>query len=144
METSPIFDVINQLLITLIVAATPILVGMAVAALNQLREKLKAQAGEHLFAQVSAIVAAAVAAAEQVGLAGEIRASGAEKKAYATKAAQDWLNAKGIQLDAADLSARIEAAVWQEINAPGMVPGGDTPPAPDGLSARLKHAPVNN
>lgn len=144
METNALWVVLNQVLIAAITAATPVLVAMVVLALNQLRAKLQAQAGEHRWAQVSAIVAAAVAAAQQAGLSDELKGFVIDKKAYATAAAQKWLDEKGIKLDAADLSARIEAAVFQEIKLPLMVAGGDTPPVPDGLSARLKHAPVNN
>lgn len=118
MENNPLWVVLNQVLIAVITASTPIVVAMVVLALNQLRAKLQAQAGEHRWQQVSAIVAAAVAAAEQTGLSGEIRKSGVEKKAFAVAAAQKWLDEKGIQLDVADLSARIETAVYQEINLP--------------------------
>lgn len=140
MEPNSLWGILNQVLIAVITAATPVVVAMVVLALNQLRVKLQAQAGEHLWAQVSTIVAAAVAAAEQSGLSGEIRQSGLEKKRYALVAAQKWLDEKGIKLDAADLEARIEAAVYQEINLPLMVPGGDQPPM--GLAAKNKAAPI--
>jgi len=53
----------------------------------------------------------AVAVAEQTGLA----KTGEEKKAEAIRVAQTYLDAYGIKIDAAQVSAAIEAAVYNEL-----------------------------
>lgn len=59
----------------------------------------------------------AVLAAEQAG-AGELTK---DKKTYAITFAMEWLKARGITLDLELISGAIEAAVYEELNAPRIL-----------------------
>lgn len=98
-----LWEVVNEALITLVVA----LIGLLVWYLRQwLQQKLSADQMQ----MVNLVVATAVRAAEQYGGDAE------EKKRFAIGAAGTWLSARNIHLDLNDLDAAIEAAVFSELN----------------------------
>lgn len=103
-------------------ALLKIVVPAAVAALVVLtRRWVNANVDARKLEQAKEIVKAAVLAAEQNGLAGEIRASGGAKKAQALDAASRWLRAAGINLDVHQLDTLIESLVLEELNRPPMI-----------------------
>jgi hypothetical protein len=70
--------------------------------------------GERRYDQIVSIVTQAVVAAEQTGLIGDIKKTGAEKKEAAIRFAQAELDAQGIKVDLTRLDGLIEAAVFTQ------------------------------
>lgn len=74
--------------------------------------------------QITSLVNMAVQAAQQTGLLDEVLKDGAAKKAYALQVLQDSLKARGLGKFAEyipELSARIEAAINQQVHYPPVV-----------------------
>ena len=88
------------------------LAGLAIVWINKKIALAKAQLSDEQEWVINQAINAAVLAAEQMNLKGEIQ----DKKAYALGIAQTWLASKGITLDLVTLEARIEAAVMAQFN----------------------------
>lgn len=117
---------LSNLAQALLILAIPILVVALFQWLRQkgaeLRSKLTAQQQQF----IDLAIGIAVRAAEQAGLANQL-SGGAAKKAYALKAAQDYLNRLGIRLDVAALTTLLEAEVHKQFsNAAPLVDNAAT------------------
>lgn len=113
-----------------LLAVLGLVVPVAVAAVATVgRQWLLAKVGETRLAQAQEIVRAAVLAAEQNGLASEIRATGGAKKEYAIRQVQAWLDQAGIQLDFRAIDALIESTVLEEFNRGRALAGHAPAPA---------------
>ena len=103
-------ELLSKVLQAILEAALPILVSaLAVWVIGKAREIFKKLRDKNpeLYEILRAVCERAVTAAEQVYREGR----GAEKKAYAIKVVEDYLAAKGINLDLNVIEAYIEAAV---------------------------------
>jgi LL-H family phage holin len=80
----------------------------------------------------------AVAVAEQTGIA----KTGEEKKAEAIRVAQTYLDAYGIKIDAAQVAAAIEAAVFTELTKLEPAPDVITDAAVDALASVEEDEPA--
>jgi len=89
------------------------LAGVLIAWINKLVAEVKIKLGEDWQWAIHSAVTAAVMAAEQVNLKGEL----VDKKEYAMVFAENWLSERGIKVSLAVLDAKIEAAVWDVINS---------------------------
>lgn len=139
-----------QFLQSIIEIAVPILTTAAIALLYQaarfVRSKLKAEQ----LAQIDALVAVAVKAAEQSGLIGAISNVAADKKAWAIQEAQRLLNERGLKgISVATLDSMIEAQIRDGVHKgaglaiavklpPDASPDADTQPFPP-MSGSLPH-----
>jgi hypothetical protein len=85
---------------------------LAVAKIKQVVANIKAKLSEEMAWALDEAVIAAVNAAEQANLAGYV----ADKKEYAIDVAQEWLEFRGFKIDLSVIVARVEAAVWTELN----------------------------
>jgi len=85
---------------------------LAVAKIKQVVANIKSKLSEEMAWALDEAVVAAVNAAEQANLAGFIT----DKKEYAIDVAQEWLEFRGFKIDLAVIVAKIEAAVWTELN----------------------------
>ncbi len=95
----------------------PVLAQAAVRWLNAHQSKLEAEAQVVTAAMQAGVdvqpyFELAVRAAEQYLKS----ADGQAKKAWVINLAQVWLASRGIQLPLAEIEARVEAAVWTELN----------------------------
>lgn len=97
--------------VVLPVLATAI-AGLVIAWINKVVAEVKIRLGEDWQWALEAAVEAAVMAAEQVNLHGEL----VDKKEYALTFAENWLSERGVKVSLAVLDAKIEAAVWEVIN----------------------------
>jgi hypothetical protein len=121
MEFSPEFwEIIMLTLEVLISVLLPVVLGVAVVEGRKIslavQERIRGEIGEQQYAMMSAVVADAVAAAEQYGLSEKIKNLGESKKEFAMAYAQRELNEAGINIDLNRLDASIEAAVNQTFN----------------------------
>jgi hypothetical protein len=67
-------------------------------------------------AQIEAVVGVGIRMAEQIGMREDVQAAGAEKRDMAFAYINDKLRRMGIQLEAEDIYAQIEAQVLDEFN----------------------------
>jgi len=107
-------NVLQEFAFNLAIAILPVIAGFVVAALNALTKKWLADlenAKPKLYWFIDNAVELAVRAAEQSHLAGFID----DKKAYAVKIAQDYLDAEGWEeIDVSLLEAAVEAEVLKQ------------------------------
>jgi hypothetical protein len=127
MPTSAINDFLTLVAQALLVIALPIVVYFLFQWLRQrsaeIRSRLSAQQ-QHF---IDSAINIAVRAAEQAGLAQQLAGGGQAKKAYAVKAAQDYLNRIGVKLDVPMLATLIEAEVHKQFsNAAPVVDNAQT------------------
>lgn len=119
-------EALNQLLTSIVTSPEfagfmiTVLVAVATFVGKALRDVLVHNLSAKQLEMLMTIAQNAVKVAEQTGLG----KTGEEKKAEAVKVAQTYLDAYGIKVDAAQLEAAIEAAVFSEIApvAPVVVP----------------------
>ena len=109
-------DALSLLAQTLLIIALPIVIAFLFQWVRQrsaeIRSRLTAQQQQFIDAAVSF----AVRAAEQSGLKQQLAGGGQGKKAFAIKAAQDYLGQLGVKMDVNLLSTMIEAEVHQQFS----------------------------
>ncbi len=109
-------DALGLLAQTLLIIALPIVIAFLYQWVRQrsaeIRSRLTAQQQQFIDAAVSF----AVRAAEQSGLKQQLAGGGQGKKAFAIKAAQDYLGQLGVKMDVNLLSTMIEAEVHQQFS----------------------------
>lgn len=114
-------EFIVDLLVALVTVATPFILAQLTLLLRRWQQFYSAKVSVEQDYLIRSIVALAVKSAEQSGLAGLIVDEAANKKQWALLQAQNWLANQGIVLDANDISARIEAAINDEVQkGPGF------------------------
>lgn len=109
----------------LIIIAIPILVAAAASWLWQKANEIKGKLSSQQLATLQNVASIAVKAAEQAGLSKQL--ASAEKKDYAIKVAQDYLNSIGVKVDVKAIASSLEAEVLKQFNTP--TPVVDTPEA---------------
>ena len=107
---------------------TPILIAAVIGAVGVGIQWLRAKVGDARWAQVEQAVQYAVFAAEQAGLTNELMRAGGAKKALALDLAQQFLKARGVNIDLERLSALIEAEVAQSLNWSRIIKSRDGEP----------------
>jgi hypothetical protein len=88
------------------------LTGLVIAWITKVVNEIKAKINDEAEWAINQAVNAAIYAAEQQNLVGNIQ----DKKSFALDIATEWLAQKGIKIDLAKLDVLIEAAVMQEFN----------------------------
>lgn len=110
-----VMEFLSKLAEGILLAFVPLFVSMATAwimAKVKMAWATYKEANANYSWLLESIAAIAVKAAEQSNLAGLVT----NKKEYAVKVAQQWLEDKGFSVDVAIIEAAIEAAVFEEIN----------------------------
>ncbi len=108
MDWSPI---LQKSLETVIELLLPVLLGYAVVWVNAQIKAAKAKMSNDQLTLVQNLIKSFVLAAEQSGLAGQLRNIGSEKKAFVLQLIKNELEARHIEIDVDTLDAMIEAAV---------------------------------
>lgn len=96
---------------TMIVIVLPILLTSLVKWINAQISSARAQMSREQLVLVETLIKQFVRAAEQSGLTGQLKAAGAEKKAFVIALISAELAERGIDLNLETLDAMIEAAV---------------------------------
>jgi len=112
MDTNPLLNSVLQAVVPPLVVA---LVGFVLRYLWVKIDSIRSQIGASKWSGILDVVSAAVAAAEQSGLAGLIVSEGKAKKAFAIETAQKFLLERGINIDLNTLDRLIEAAVLNDL-----------------------------
>ncbi len=110
----------------LLIISLPILIAAAAFWLRQKANEIKARLSAEQLATLQNVAGIAVKAAEQAGLSKQL-ASGSEKREYALKVAQDYLNTIGVKVDVKAVTSLIESEVLKQFNSP--TPIVDSPEA---------------
>ncbi len=109
-------DFLSLLAQGLLIIAIPVVIAFLFQWLRHKESELRA----HLTAQqqqfIDGAVSLAVRAAEQAGLSNQLAGGGQAKKAYAIKAAQDYLDRLGIKLDVNLLATLLESEVNKQFS----------------------------
>jgi LL-H family phage holin len=142
MDTN-IMDILAKAFGDFLIVVLPVLASaLAAVAVNYFRlleQRIKNEKPD-VYKILDIIVRQAVSAAEQLGLNGEI----ADKKAYAIKYVQDMLNAYGFdEIDVALIDAKIEAAVFDELNKTQLVTTTTTTTGDTGSRKSLASSETN-
>ena len=111
MEQKILSSLLQVLLETIIVIVLPILLTSLVTWINSQIKNTRAQMSKEQLFLVETLIKQFVRAAEQSGLTGQIKAAGAEKKAFVLALVKAELAERGITLNLDTLDAMIEAAV---------------------------------
>ncbi len=98
----------------LLIIAIPIVIAFLFQWLRQRGQEWRARLTVQQQQFIDSAIGMAVRAAEQSGLAGQLAGGGAAKKAYAIKAAQEYLNRLGVQVEVSGLANLVEAEVNQQ------------------------------
>jgi len=115
------WDVISKALQVLLEATLPVVAAMAAAWLNGKYQELRARQTEQNLYLLDSFIRTAVYAAEQLKLGGMAD----EKLDYVTELVQGYIDRTKLDISAAELRARIEAAVIQNFpKLPAPVVGG--------------------
>jgi LL-H family phage holin len=96
---------------TIITIVLPIVLVRLVSWINAQISATRSQMDRHELELVETLIKQFVRAAEQSGLTGQVKAAGAEKKAFVIALIHQELEARGIELNLETLDAMIEAAV---------------------------------
>jgi ribosome-binding ATPase YchF (GTP1/OBG family) len=112
---SQLTQVLLQVVITVVV---PVLAAFAAAWIRMQTQsiQLKMNTEQRMFTE--ALIRSAVAAAEQYDLAGLVKRSGQEKKAWVVAQVQQTLDSAGIHWDAQQLADLVEASILTGAKAP--------------------------
>jgi LL-H family phage holin len=111
MENELLSTLLQVLLETIITVALPIVLTHLVLWINSQIKNTRAQMSKEQLALTEMLVKQFVRAAEQSGLSGQIKAAGAEKKAYVLALIRAELEERQISINLEVLDAMIEAAV---------------------------------
>ena len=115
MEGSPLTNFLAILAQGLLIIALPIVIAAAVQWFRKTTAELKTKVSEDQLSVIEAGVRLAVRAAEQAGLSGQLL-GGAEKKDYAIRAVQNYLDRMNVPLNVEEISTLIEAEVNSQFN----------------------------
>jgi LL-H family phage holin len=96
---------------TIITIVLPIVLVRMVAWINAQISATRSQMDKHELELVETLIKQFVRAAEQSGLTGQVKAAGAEKKAFVIALLRHELEERGIELNLETIDAMIEAAV---------------------------------
>lgn len=118
MELQPITDAIVTACVAVITACGAVLAAYATRVLKRKLSEIEARLDGEQRLLVRELAQMAVNAAEQLGLSEQIE----DKKKYAVEYVEGALASRGVYLDAGQIVAEIEAAVWVEINRPDETP----------------------
>jgi hypothetical protein len=124
MDGNPLSDFLSMLAQGLLIIALPVVIAAAFQWFRKMSAELKQKLTEDQWRVIEGGVKIAVRAAEQAGLAGQLR-SGSQKKEYAIQAAQSYLDRSGVSIDVKEISTLIEAEVNQQFS--NGAPPIDTP-----------------
>ncbi len=113
MEQQNLSVILQAAIVTCIEVLLPLFLGYSVALLNKKIQQAKGQIDHQKLATAVALVQQFVAAAEQNGLTGALKAEGAAKKQYVIDMMKAELDRRGIHLDIETIDALIEAEVNQ-------------------------------
>ena len=105
-------ELLFEVLQAVLLAALPILAAAVTRWVLGEIERQKKRLDADVLRNLEWIAGIAVTAAEQVHAAGYI----ADKKVYAMKVAQAWLDSRGIKLNVGVVEGAVEAAVLKEFN----------------------------
>jgi hypothetical protein len=100
----------------LLVLAIPVIVALVFQWLRQKGAEVRAHLSTQQQQFIDNALSLAVRAAEQAGLSNQLAGGGQAKKAYAIKAAQDYLNRLGVHLDVNLLATLVEAEVNKQFS----------------------------
>lgn len=129
-EGNPLSDFLSLLAQGLLIIALPIVIAAAFQWFRKISAELRLKLTKEQLGIIDAGVQIAVRAAEQGGFAGLLK-SGGEKKNFAIKAVQDYLNRAGVAMDVSEIATLIEAEVNQQFSS--HAPPVDTPEARSAL-----------
>ncbi len=104
-------DLLQPFLVTVIEILAPVVLGALAIWINSLIAQAKAEVAARNLDWLLVLAGQFVAAAEQAGIVGELENIGEAKKQMVVEMLQAAADARGIRIDAATLSALIEAAV---------------------------------
>lgn len=110
----------------LLLISIPILIAAAAMWLRQKANEIKSRLSAEQLSTIQNVASIAVKAAEQAGLSKQL-ASGSEKREYALKVAQDYLNSLGVKIEVKTIASMLEAEVHKQFSTP--TPVVDTPEA---------------
>jgi LL-H family phage holin len=96
---------------TVITIVLPIVLVRLVSWINTQISATRSQMDKHELELVEILIKQFVRAAEQSGLTGQVKAAGAEKKAFVIALLRQELEERGIELNLETIDAMIEAAV---------------------------------
>ena len=109
-------DFLNSFLTPFLEAVLPVLAAalaaLVIAWIKKVVEQIKSKMDERMLWMLEEATRAAVLAAEQMNLSGQIT----DKKDYALRVATEWLESRGVKINLAIIEAKIEAAVLEEFN----------------------------
>lgn len=111
MEKQILSSLLQLLLETIIAIVLPIVLTRLVIWINAQIVATRSQISKEQLILVETLIKQFVRAAEQSGLTGQVRAAGAEKKAFVLALLKAELTERGISLNLDTLDAMIEAAV---------------------------------
>lgn len=111
MDTTQLNTFLSLLANGLLIIAIPIVIAFLFQWLRQRGQEWRARLTAQQQQFIDSAIGMAVRAAEQSGLAGQLAGGGAAKKAFAIKAAQEYLNRLGIQVEVSGLANLVEAEV---------------------------------
>jgi hypothetical protein len=103
-------EYVSELVQALLLAIVPVLAAQVAAYLFQAYKVKRAELTERQRWMLDQAIPVAIFAAEQLFKAGD----GAQKKQYALDYLQSWVAKSGLKIDAHELSARIEAEVYNQ------------------------------
>ena len=109
-------DFLSLLAQGLLIIAIPVVVVFLFQWLRQKESELRAHLTTQQQQFIDSAISLAVRAAEQAGLSNQLAGGGQAKKAYAVKAAQDYLDRLGIKLDVNMMATLLEAEVNKQFS----------------------------
>ncbi|HBX70416.1 MAG TPA: hypothetical protein DEH25_13820, partial [Chloroflexi bacterium] len=115
MEGNAISNFLSLLAQGLLVIALPVVIAAAFMWFRKMSAELKLKLTKDQLSMIEAGTQIAVRAAEQGGFAGLLK-GGKEKKEYAIKTLQDYLNRAGVSIDVGEIATLIEAEVNKQFS----------------------------
>jgi hypothetical protein len=116
MDGNPITNFLAGLAQGLLIIALPIVIAAAFQYIRKVSADLQSKIGKEIWDVVQTGVKLAVRAAEQVGLAGQLK-SGSEKRQYAIDAVQDYLKRVNVPIEVDEIVTLIEAEVNSQFSS---------------------------
>ena len=110
----PLITFLNLIAQALLILAVPILIAALFQWLRQRSAEFKSRLSAQQQQFIESAVGMAVRAAEQSGSTSQLVGGAQAKKAFAIKAAQDYLNRLGIEVDVSGLATLIESEVHKQ------------------------------
>jgi LL-H family phage holin len=111
MEKQILSSILQVLIETIITVVVPVVLVRVVSWINAQIKATKSQIDQNELALIETLIKQFVRAAEQSGLSGQLKAAGAEKKAFVLALLHAELEQRGITINLEVIDAMIEAAV---------------------------------